>query len=291
MNKDFKEYYYNFKHSFDLRFNSIIYNKNYPKILIDSLNYISDTGGKRLRPFLVCECASLFDIPIEKSIFAASAIEMVHCYSLIHDDLPAMDDDDMRRGHKTLHNQFSEDIAILTGDALLSDAFYLIAKNYAEANMVKKLVLLLSNFSGGSGMVGGQILDLYPISDSKDDIEYMNKLKTGALIKCAVLFGAVLGQADKNKENILLQFGDLIGKAFQITDDILDVNGNEKIIGKKINKDKSRGKLSLIDHYGIEGARNEALNHINEAQKLLDVFGDKATHLLQLTEYILNRRK
>ena len=202
-----------------------------------------------------------------------------------------MDDDDMRRGHKTLHNQFSEDIAILTGDALLSDAFYLIAKNYAEANMVKKLVLLLSNFSGGSGMVGGQILDLYPISDSKDDIEYMNKLKTGALIKCAVLFGAVLGQADKNKENILLQFGDLIGKAFQITDDILDVNGNEKIIGKKINKDKSRGKLSLIDHYGIEGARNEALNHINEAQKLLDIFGDKATHLLQLTEYILNRRK
>ena len=291
MNKDFKEYYYNFKHSFDLRFNSIIYNKNYPKILIDSLNYISDTGGKRLRPFLVCECASLFDIPIENSIFAASAIEMVHCYSLIHDDLPAMDDDDMRRGHKTLHNQFSEDIAILTGDALLSDAFYLIAKNYAEANMVKKLVLLLSNFSGGSGMVGGQILDLYPISDSKDDIEYMNKLKTGALIKCAVLFGAVLGQADKNKENILLQFGDLIGKAFQITDDILDVNGNEKIIGKKINKDKSRGKLSLIDHYGIEGARNEALNHINEAQKLLDIFGDKATHLLQLTEYILNRRK
>ena len=104
-------------------------------------------------------------------------------------------------------------------------------------------------------------------------------------------FGAVLGQADKNKENILLQFGDLIGKAFQITDDILDVNGNEKIIGKKINKDKSRGKLSLIDHYGIEGARNEALNHINEAQKLLDIFGDKATHLLQLTEYILNRRK
>ena len=140
-------------------------------------------------------------------------------------------------------------------------------------------------------MVGGQFLDLYPISDSQNDIKYMNELKTGALIKCATLFGAVLGQADKDAENILLKFGDLIGKAFQITDDVLDVSGNEKIIGKKINKDKSKGKLSLIDHYGIEGARIEAFMYINEAQDLLERFGKKAENLFQLTEYIVNRKK
>ena len=291
MNQDFREYLKTFRRNFDHNFSYIISNKGYPKTLLDSINYVSKTGGKRLRPFLVYECANLFNVPFEKSIYAASAIEMIHCYSLIHDDLPAMDDDDMRRGHKTLHKEFDEDIAILTGDALLSDAFYVIAKNYEEANIVKRLILLLSQFSGGSGMVGGQFLDLYPISDSQNDIKYMNELKTGALIKCATLFGAVLGQVDKDAENILLKFGDLIGKAFQITDDILDVSGNEKIIGKKINKDKSKGKLSLIDHYGIEGARKEAFMYINEAQDLLERFGKKAENLFQLTEYIVNRKK
>ena len=291
MQHDFKEYLETFSKNFDIEFSSLITNEGYPKTLYDSLSYVASTGGKRLRPFIVCESAALFDIPFRDSIYAAVAIEMIHCYSLIHDDLPAMDDDNIRRGHETLHIKFDEAIAILTGDVLLTDAFYIISKFYKDSELAKTLIFLLSEYSGGKGMLGGQILDLYPISENLKDINYMNKLKTGALIECSASFGAILGKADKNHQKKLAKFGSLIGAAFQITDDILDVRGKEEIIGKKVNKDKSKGKLTLIDHYGIDGAQNQAKKIIDEAQKIIKIYGNNGKYLYKLTDYIINRNK
>ena len=291
MEQDFKEYLNTFSKKFDREFGLLICNKGYPKTLFDSLSYVSSTGGKRLRPFIVCESAALFDIPFKESIYAAAAIEMIHCYSLIHDDLPAMDDDNIRRGHETLHKKFNEAIAILTGDVLLTDAFYNITKFYKDSELAKKLIFLLSQYSGGKGMVGGQILDLYPVSESLRDINYMNRLKTGALLECSALFGSILGKADISHQKTLAKFGSLIGAAFQITDDILDIKGKEEIIGKKINKDKSKGKITLIDHYGLEGAQKQAKKNIDEAQKIIKIYGKKSKYLYKLTDYIINRKK
>ena len=255
------------------------------------MKYIALTGGKRIRPFLVCEVAKLFNIPFKESVYAATAIEMIHCYSLIHDDLPAMDDDDIRRGYKTLHKKFDEATAILAGDALLTDSFQIISKFYKDPKVAIKLITILSNLAGGSGMVGGQVLDLYPVSNNEKDILFMNKLKTGGLIKCSVLFGAIIGKADEINMNNLSQYGGLIGKAFQITDDILDISGTEEIIGKRVNKDRSSGKISLIDIYGKDGATRIAKKSINDAKKIIDLYGEKGFNLHQLTEYILNRKK
>ena len=291
LGKDFKEYLENFSVEFNEKFNNLITNKNYPKPLLESMKYIALTGGKRIRPFLVCEVAKLFNIPFKESVYAATAIEMIHCYSLIHDDLPAMDDDDIRRGYKTLHKKFDEATAILAGDALLTDSFQIISKFYKDPKVAIKLITILSNLAGGSGMVGGQVLDLYPVSNNEKDILFMNKLKTGGLIKCSVLFGAIIGKADEINMNNLSQYGGLIGKAFQITDDILDISGTEEIIGKRVNKDRSSGKISLIDIYGKAGATRIAKKSINDAKKIIDLYGEKGFNLHQLTEYILNRKK
>jgi len=289
--KDFKEYLENFSEEFNEKFNNLIANKNYPKPLLESMKYIALTGGKRIRPFLVCEVAKLFNIPFKESVYAATAIEMIHCYSLIHDDLPAMDDDDIRRGYKTLHKKFDEATAILAGDALLTDSFYIISKFYKDPKVAIKLITILSNLAGGSGMVGGQVLDLYPVSNNEKDILFMNELKTGGLIKCSVLFGAIIGKADEFNMSKLSKYGDFIGKVFQIIDDILDISGTEEIIGKKVNKDRSSGKTSLIDIYGKDGAAIIAKKSINEAQNIINFYGEKGYNLHQLTEYILNRKK
>jgi len=291
LGKDFKEYLENFSVEFNEKFNNLITNKNYPKPLLESMKYIALTGGKRIRPFLVCEVAKLFNIPFKESVYAATAIEMIHCYSLIHDDLPAMDDDDIRRGYKTLHKKFDEATAILAGDALLTDSFQIISKFYKDPKVAIKLITILSNLAGGSGMVGGQVLDLYPVSNNEKDILFMNKLKTGGLIKCSVLFGAIIGKADEINMNNLSQYGGLIGKAFQITDDILDISGTEEIIGKRVNKDRSSGKISLIDIYGKDGATRIAKKSINDAKNIINRYGEKGFNLHQLTEYILNRKK
>jgi len=291
LGKDFKEYLENFSVEFNEKFNNLITNKNYPKPLLESMKYIALTGGKRIRPFLVCEVAKLFNIPFKESVYAATAIEMIHCYSLIHDDLPAMDDDDIRRGYKTLHKKFDEATAILAGDALLTDSFQIISKFYKDPKVAIKLITILSNLAGGTGMVGGQVLDLYPVSNNEKDILFMNKLKTGGLIKCSVLFGAIIGKADEINMNNLSQYGGLIGKAFQITDDILDISGTEEIIGKRVNKDRSSGKISLIDIYGKDGATRIAKKSINDAKNIINRYGEKGFNLHQLTEYILNRKK
>lgn len=289
----FLEYLQNYSKNFESFYKKSSISNNTPSSLKQSISYINASGGKRIRPFLVTECSSLFDVKFEFSIYAAVALEMVHTYSLIHDDLPAMDDDDIRRGQETLHKKFNEAIAILTGDSLLTDAFYILTEFYKnkDPHVCIDLISLLSKSSGSEGMVGGQVLDLFPLENNEKNINMMNQMKTGALIKCATLYGAVLGKASKKNYNNMSNFGTALGKAFQIRDDLLDLEGDEKVLGKKINKDQIKGKLTLIDFYGIAGTKKLASNYITEAKDIISNYGDRGIYLQMLTDYIIDRKK
>ena len=289
----FLEYLQNYSKNFESFYKKSSISNNTPSSLKQSISYINASGGKRIRPFLVTECSSLFDVKFEFSIYAAIALEMVHTYSLIHDDLPAMDDDDMRRGQETLHKKFNEAIAILTGDSLLTDAFYILTEFYKnkDPHVCIDLISLLSKSAGSEGMVGGQVLDLFPLENNEKNINMMNQMKTGALIKCATLYGAVLGKASKKNYNNMSNFGTALGKAFQIRDDLLDIEGDEKVLGKKINKDQIKGKLTLIDFYGIAGTKKLASNYITEAKDIISNYGNRGIYLQMLTDYIIDRKK
>ena len=290
---NFLEYLQNYSKNFESFYKKISISNNAPSSLKESISYINASGGKRIRPFLVTECSLLFDVKFEFSIYAAIALEMVHTYSLIHDDLPAMDDDDMRRGQETLHKKFNEAIAILTGDSLLTDAFYILTEFYKnkDPHVCIDLISLLSKSSGSEGMVGGQVLDLFPLENNEQNINVMNQMKTGALIKCATLYGAILGKASKKNYNNMSKFGTALGKAFQIRDDLLDIEGDEKVLGKKINKDQIKGKLTLIDFHGIEGTKKLASNYISEAKDIISHYGNRGIYLQMLTDYIIDRKK
>jgi len=290
---DFIEHLNSFRDKFDKFYGQKYLIDNTPEILNESIRYINSTGGKRIRPFLVYECASLFDVKFEESIAAAVAIEMVHTYSLIHDDLPAMDDDDMRRGNETLHKKYNEAIAILSGDALLTDSFSILLDNYRniDINICLELISLLSKSAGSGGMVGGQILDLFPENTTEESVNLMNEMKTGALIRCATSFGAILGKAPKKDYKNMYDYGSAIGKVFQIKDDLLDLEGDEKIVGKRINKDKDNGKFSFIELYGEDKTKKLAISYISQAKDMLASYGTKSKYLILLTDYILNRKK
>jgi farnesyl diphosphate synthase len=268
-------------------------NSDFPSKLINSISYINNSEGKRIRPFIVCETANLFDVNFKNSIAAAVSIEMLHTYSLIHDDLPSMDDDDYRRGKKTLHNKYDEAIAILTGDSLLTESFSLLARNYGKKNpkMCVNLILHLAKSSGGAGLVGGQILDLYPKSKTLKNMSKMQFMKTGELISCSSVFGAILGNASKQDYNNMTFFGDKIGRAFQITDDLLDLSGDLKVLGKKTKKDKEQGKLTLVDFKGVDKAKIIAQDYIQEAIESLLKYGKKAKTLIYLSNYIITRSR
>ena len=290
---DFLEHLNSFKDKFEKFYSQKYFINNIPEILNESIRYINSTGGKRIRPFLVYECASLFDVKFEESIGAAIALEMVHTYSLIHDDLPAMDDDDMRRGNETLHKKYNEAIAILSGDALLTDAFILLVERYKniDINICIELIKLLSKSAGSAGMVGGQVLDLFSNKKDNKSVELMNEMKTGALIRCATCFGAILGKGSKEDFNNMYNYGNSIGKVFQIKDDLLDLKGDEEIVGKKTNKDKRKGKYSFVDLYGEEKAKKIAITHISQAKDALSDYGKKSYYLNLLADYILDRKK
>ena len=290
---DFLEHLNSFKDKFEKFYSQKYFIDNIPEILNNSIRYINSTGGKRIRPFLVYECASLFDVKFEESIDAAIAIEMVHTYSLIHDDLPAMDDDDMRRGNETLHKKYNEAVAILSGDALLTDSFFLLVERYKDIdiNICIELIKLISEAAGSSGMVGGQILDLFSNEKNNKSVKLMNEMKTGALIRCATCFGAILGKGSKEDFKNMYNYGNSIGKVFQIKDDLLDLEGDEKVVGKKINKDKVKGKYSFIDLYGEEKAKKIASSHVSQAKDIISSYGQKSNYLNFLTDYILDRKK
>lgn len=269
------------------------------KRVVEAMKYSVMNGGKRLRPFLVVETAKLFDAPIYPSaVQVAVALEMLHSYSLIHDDLPAMDNDDLRRGKPTCHKQFDEATAILAGDGLLTQAFELLSHKSvsADANIRCELVNLLANAAGAyNGMIAGQMLDLYSETASVTEnnellIKRIEEMKTGRLIRYACEAGAILGRAEQAERLAVVFYARKIGVAFQIIDDILDVEGEPELVGKTLQKDAAQGKATFVSLYGIEVARQMAKDMVLKAQESLDIFRHKADTLKALAQYIIDRK-
>jgi farnesyl diphosphate synthase len=269
-----------------------------PSRLLEAMRYASLGGGKRLRPFLVIETARLLGVEGTGVLRVASALEMIHCYSLVHDDLPAMDDDDLRRGRPTCHKAFDEATAILAGDGLLTYAFDVVADaaTHEDPTLRADLVLALARASGLGGMVGGQALDLAaeiaarPLSQA--EILEMQAMKTGALLRFAVDAGAMLGRASPQQSSALTAYGKALGAAFQIADDILDAEGDTVALGKRAGKDAARGKATLVSLLGLEAARKRCDQLVEEATQALDETGLKpATQTLeQAARFVAARR-
>ncbi|MTI18379.1 polyprenyl synthetase family protein [Rhodobacteraceae bacterium RKSG542] len=257
------------------------------------MRYASLAGGKRLRPVLLVEVAGLFGRSDNGIYQAAAALECIHCYSLVHDDLPAMDDDELRRGRPTTHVAFDEATAILAGDALLTIAFDLITEDavHEDAKVRLSLGRSLSRASGVGGMAGGQMLDLE--SEHRDrseaEIRRLQAMKTGALIRYACQAGAILGDATEEEVARLTRFGEIVGLAFQLADDLLDLKGDAEVVGKATGKDAEAGKATLVSLLGEDATRNELEKLIAEAETLLAPFGERAAVLKQLADYIANR--
>ena len=268
------------------------------KRVVEAMLYSVTNGGKRLRPFLVCEAAKILSVSEDESFRTAAALEILHSYSLIHDDLPSMDNDDLRRGKPTCHKKFDEATAILAGDGLLTYAFELLSHpdTAKSAEIRCRLVSMLAKAAGAfDGMVAGQMLDLYSErSDAdyhlEDIIRHIEEMKTGRLIRFACEAGAALGNADLEETEALVVYSRRIGIAFQIADDILDVEGNPALVGKTLNKDAAQGKLTFVGLYGLEKSKQMADELVKEAKESLALFGKKAQTLQQLADYIVNRK-
>jgi len=262
--------------------------------VVEAMRYASLAGGKRVRPFLVCATAALFDVEESRALRAAAAVELIHCYSLVHDDLPAMDDDELRRGQPTCHIAFDEATAILAGDALLTKAFEVLAdaKTHAEPSIRSALVKVLAKASGHEGMVGGQIIDLYAENHELDvpEITRLQRMKTGALIAVSCDIGALMGEASEEARHYLREYAHDIGLAFQIADDLLDVTGDEAEVGKKTRKDAGAGKATFVSLLGVDKASEQAHMLSQQAQEHLAIFGEKADSLRALATFIVDRR-
>ena len=263
--------------------------------LVAAMRHGSLEGGKRLRPLLVRQAAAIFSLPPAAALNAGLAVEMVHCYSLIHDDLPAMDDDDLRRGRPTVHKAFDEATAILAGDALLTQAFTLLADpaTHADANIRIALVAELAAGNGGGGMVGGQMRDIEGEKGgfSEGDIAVMQAMKTGALIRASVRMGAILGGADARALSALTAYAEAAGRAFQLADDILDVTATSEAMGKATGKDAGLGKQTLVARLGVDGARKALDAIVNDAILALRTFGPRADGLRATVRYFASREK
>lgn len=268
------------------------------KRVVEAMLYSVTNGGKRLRPFLVCEAAKILSVSEDESFRTAAALEILHSYSLIHDDLPSMDNDDLRRGKPTCHKKFDEATAILAGDGLLTYAFELLSHpdTAKSAEIRCRLVSMLAKAAGAfDGMVAGQMLDLYSERSDADYhleeiIRHIEEMKTGRLIRFACEAGAALGNADLEETEALVVYSRKIGIAFQIADDILDVEGNPALVGKTLNKDAAQGKLTFVGLYGLEKSKQMADELVKEAKESLALFGKKAQTLQQLADYIVNRK-
>lgn len=257
-----------------------------------AMDYSLEAGGKRIRPVLVLAFCNMCGGDYKKAAAPAAAIEMIHTFSLIHDDLPCMDDDDFRRGKPSCHKQFDEATAVLAGDALAIRPFEIIAKSAELSDTAKvKIIAELANSSGAEGMIGGQIID---IENEKRDVvdeenlHTMYLLKTGKLIKTSCVMGCIAAGADDEKIKYAEKYAECLGMAFQIIDDILDVTGNEQLLGKPVGSDAEENKTTFVTIFGIEKAREEAEKYTKQAMDILDKF-DNNEFLKELTEYMLNR--
>jgi len=266
-----------------------------PDRLMAAMRHGVLNGGKRLRPFLVMESAALFSADGEAALRVAAALECVHCYSLIHDDLPAMDDDDLRRGQPTVHKAFDEATAILAGDALLTLAFDIVASEATvlPAERRAALVLALARAAGAGGMVGGQKLDLEAEHTPPDEagIIRLQAMKTGALIRFACEAGAIVAGAAAEDRERLAEFGSAIGLAFQLADDLLDLTADASQMGKATGKDAAAGKGTLVALHGANWARSQLRGLVGQAHALLDPFGDKAALLKEAATFVATRNR
>ncbi len=262
--------------------------------VIEAMRYSALAGGKRLRPFLVMESANLFDVDPERALHCAVAVEMIHCYSLIHDDLPAMDDSDLRRGRATAHKKFDEATAILAGDGLLTEAFAVLAgpRCHPDPSIRADLIAGLAEASGAAGMVGGQMIDIAPGRDALDlaGITNLQALKTGALITFSCEAGAILGRARDDERQALRSYARDLGLAFQIVDDLLDSESTPEVLGKPTGQDQAAGKATFVGLLGVEGARGKARELVKEACAHLAIFSQKAKLLEETARFVLERR-
>ena len=264
--------------------------------LYDAMRHGTLNGGKRLRPFLAIHSAFLFNVDSARARRVAAAIEFMHCYSLIHDDLPAMDDACLRRGQPTVHKQFDEATAILAGDALLTLAFEVLAdrETHPDPHVTTELVCTLAKAAGGHGMVGGQMLDLIA---ERDDVEFdageisrLQRMKTGQLMAFACEAGAILGKASEPQRRALRNYAYDLGLAFQVTDDILDVEADPQDTGKDTRKDEAAGKATFVSTMGKDAAKSRAEMLAAQAKRHLKIFEGRAKMLEELADYVLERR-
>jgi farnesyl diphosphate synthase len=264
--------------------------------LVEAMRYALLAPGKRIRPFFVSESARLFGADAGQALQVGAAIECVHCYSLVHDDLPAMDDDDLRRGRPTLHKAFDEATAILAGDTLLTFAFEILSapEAHADAGLGTELVNELAKAAGKDGMAGGQMLDLEAERRRIGDfgrVVTLQAMKTGALFRFACRAGAILGRANMTERLALTTYAERIGLAFQIADDILDVEASSAVLGKATGKDRAAGKATFVDLLGLVGAKAEARKLAEEAKEAMGGFGDKAHVFMAAADYVVGRKK
>ena len=264
-----------------------------PEHLMAAMRHGALNGGKRLRPFLVLESAALFDADGEAALRVATALECIHCYSLIHDDLPAMDDDDLRRGQPTVHRAFDEATAILAGDGLLTYAFDIVADEATQLPAERRaaLVLALARAAGPGGMVGGQALDLAAERNKPDEggIIRLQAMKTGALIRFACEAGAIVAGASDSERETLAEFGSAIGLAFQLADDLLDLTADAETMGKATGKDAAAGKATLVSLHGPAWARSQLTGLVSQAHGLLEPFGARAALLKAAASFVAER--
>jgi farnesyl diphosphate synthase len=272
-----------------------------PARLIEAMRYASLNGGKRFRPFLVVESAALFEVPRPNALMAGAALECVHCYSLVHDDLPAMDNDDLRRGQPTAHKRFDEATAILAGDGLLTFAFDILSRRetHADPRVRIELVMALARASGVGGMAGGQMLDLAAegrfvqnraaLEFSEKDVRTLQAMKTGALLRFACQAGGILAAATPEQRAALERYGSAVGQAFQIADDLLDLEGDPALVGKQTGKDAAAGKATLVSVLGVPVAKARLKELVTEAEQALAPFGSSAAILIEGAKFVADR--
>jgi farnesyl diphosphate synthase len=261
------------------------------------MRYSGLGGGKRFRPFLVVESAALFNVPRQNALMAGAALECVHCYSLVHDDLPAMDNDALRRGQPTAHKKFDEATAILAGDGLLTFAFDILSRvqTHADAGVRIELVNALARAAGVGGMAGGQMLDLAAEGRfgkktlGEADVRMLQAMKTGALLRFACQAGGILAAASAPQRQALERYGSAVGEAFQIADDLLDIEGDPALVGKSTGKDAAAGKATMVSVLGTAGAKARLQQLVAEAEAALAQFGSAAAILVEGARFVAAR--
>lgn len=264
--------------------------EGYNKLLYEAMGYSINVGGKRIRPMLMILTYSIYKSDYEKIMPMAAAMEMIHTYSLIHDDLPCMDNDDMRRGKPSNHKIFGDAVALLAGDGLLNEAFNSMLQCQIESDLKIKVMSIISKASSADGMIGGQIVDIINENKKieKEQLEYMHNKKTGELITASIVSGAIMGGAQECEQNILLEYGKVLGLAFQIQDDILDVEGDKEKMGKNTHMDEN--KNTFVNVYGLDKCKSMLASLEEQCKELINSLKGDTKKIMEITNMLFKRQ-